>query len=547
MADSGADHARSDEPAGSQGSQAPQAPDDATDRPFPAKGKRRARRAERREAKHQARAARTPTRRSRWWLLPEALVLLLVVGAGLAWHFRLGDKLGISSPDPLTEPAAVRPPAGLDLPRTAPARAVAAGQDDGDASAARLKQALDPLLGDRRLGRVTVRVADLSSGRVVYQRGDQPFTPASTTKLLTSTAALQAIGPGKRFATRVEQEPAASGTPARLTLVGGGDPFLASGTPEAGTYPHYADVGTLARRTAAALKQGGTTRVTLGYDDSLFTGPRVDPSWESSYVPEGVVPPISALWVDEGRSPAGGYVDDPSARAATVFRQALGAAGITVSGDVRRQPASQGATEVARVESPPLGQIVSRLLLVSDNNAAEVVSHQVGLAEGTGGSFSGGAKAVIQVLGRLGVPTAGLRLLDGSGLSRGNLISPETMVGVLRTAASDDHPTLREVVTGLPVAGFTGSLTDRFDTGPAAGRGRVHAKTGTLTGVHGLAGIATDLSGDVLAFVAIADRVPEADQLFARQRIDQVAAAIGACRCGTSATPSASPSPSASG
>ena len=490
------------------------------DQPFPARGRRRRRRKER--------AVRgTGRRRGKRWVVAELLVVLLVAVAGLSWHFRLGDRLGLSTPDPLTEPAAVRPPEGLDLPTVAAARAVAAPLDSGSASAARLKASIDPLLRDKRLGaRVTVRVADLDTGTVVYARGTAPFTPASTTKVLTSTAALQAIGPARRFATTVRRVPGQ----ARIVLVGGGDPFLASAPVSGDTYPHYADVVTLARRTAARLKAAGTTSVSLGYDDTLFTGPRVDPSWEPSYVPDSVVPPISALWVDEGRGTAGGYVDDPSATAAGVFREALRRAGVGVTGELRREATPQGSTAVAQVESPPLGQIVSRLLLVSDNNAAEVVAHQVGLAEGAGGSFTGGATAVTRVLGRL-IPTDGLLLYDGSGLSRGNLVPPATMIGAIRTAASADRPQLRELLTGMPVAGFTGSLTDRFDDGAPAGRGRVQAKTGTLTGVHGLAGVATDVSGDVLAFVAIADRVPEADQLFARQRIDQVAAAIGACRC----------------
>jgi D-alanyl-D-alanine carboxypeptidase/D-alanyl-D-alanine-endopeptidase (penicillin-binding protein 4) len=90
-------------------------------------------------------------------------------------------------------------------------------------------------------------------------------------------------------------------------------------------------------------------------------------------------------------------------------------------------------------------------------------------------------------------------------------------------------------VAGLPVAGFTGSLTYRFDTGDEEGLGRVRAKTGTLTGVHGLAGVVTDQDGTVLSFVAIADRVKVADTLDARERLDQVAAALAACSC--AATP----------
>ena len=246
-----------------------------------------------------------------------------------------------------------------------------------------------------------------------------------------------------------------------------------------------------------------------------------------------MVPPITSLWVDEGRAASGfGYDADPAARAATVFRDALRTSGLKVGPGTTRAGAAQG-TEVATASSAPLGEIVERTLAVSDNQAAEVLARHVGLAERQEGSFEAGAAAVLGVVRRLGVETDGDRLYDGSGLSRQNLLSPETLAGVLRAAASDGHPELRQVITGLPVAGFTGSLAYRFDKGPDAARGRVRAKTGTLTGVHGLAGVADDLGGGRMAFVVVADRVPLPKSLEAQLRIDRIAAALGACRCGS--------------
>jgi len=122
---------------------------------------------------------------------------------------------------------------------------------------------------------------------------------------------------------------------------------------------------------------------------------------------------------------------------------------------------------------------------------------------------------------------------DGSGLSRRNRLTPETLLGVLRVAASPDHPELRSVLTGLPVAGFVGSLQARFDDAPAAARGRVRAKTGTLTGVSGLAGVITDVQGDRMAFVAIADHIAVPRTLAARRDLDLIAGALAACRCGS--------------
>ena len=131
----------------------------------------------------------------------------------------------------------------------------------------------------------------------------------------------------------------------------------------------------------------------------------------------------------------------------------------------------------------------------------------------------------------LGVPLAGVVLHDGSGLSRAGRLTGAALVAVLQAAADADRPELRPLLTGLPVGGFTGSLATRFDTAPRAGVGRVRAKTGTLTGVRALAGVATDRAGTAMAFVLSADRIRYNDTLEAEQDLDELAGALGACRC----------------
>ena len=237
-------------------------------------------------------------------------------------------------------------------------------------------------------------------------------------------------------------------------------------------------------------------------------------------MPDGVVAPIRALWVDEGRPADGsGRVADPSQTAASYFAAELRATGLVVTGSPTPHRAGAGATPVAQVESAPLSQIVERVLSVSDNEAAEVLGHQVGVATVGRGSFPGGVAGVEQATAELGVPLQGAVLYDGSGLSRDDRLDPATLVAVLRLAASDDHPDLRPVLTGLPVAGFTGSLEYRFTDTPPPARGRVRAKTGTLTGVSALAGVATDLDGTTVVFVLVADRVrPTCPRREARRR-----------------------------
>ena len=477
--------------------------------------------------------------------MPVVLVLALLAGAYATYEYDLGDRWFGSStpppPDPDTEPAAVPPPAGVSLPlpaQPAPVAQAVAPADDGRMAPGKVARLLTPLLKDPDLGKhVVAAVADLSTGDVVFRQG-ATARPASTTKLLTAVAALHVLGPDHRFATSVVLE--GRGKKRRVVLVGGGDPYLAS-KPQAldePGYPERADLRTLARLTADALAEQGIRRAGLGYDDTLFTGPDASPQWEPGYVPGGEVSRIRALWADEGRPASGsGRVPDPSLTAATYFAQELRAAGVLVAGQPVRRRAADSATPVAAVEGPPVSQIVERMLTVSDNEAAEVLAHQVGLATVGQASFAGGVRGVRQALTELGVPLPDADWHDGSGLSRQNLLAPETLLAVLRVSASPDHPELRAVLTGLPVAGFTGSLEYRFvDTLPVA-RGRVRAKTGTLRNTSALAGIATDLDGTSVAFVLMADRVPHLKSLLAQEALDAVAGGLGGCHCSVGSGP----------
>lgn len=493
-----------------------------------------------REQSHPRPGRASGRRRRRWRLLgwaPEVAVLLVLALAVANWHYDLGGRWfghpASPGPNPQTNPARVLPPEGLDLPSLPAAGPVAAPDLGGTASASKVARALAPYLHASRLGRhVRVEVAALTDGRVLFEHGTGPVTPASTTKLLTTTAALEALGPMARFSTTVRQAHRRGKAGREVVLVGGGDPFLASSPRAArGLYPARADLTTLARRTAAELLRQHRSRVELRYDASLFSGPAFNPTWPPGY--RDVVAPISALWVDEGHSPGGyGFVPDPARTAADLFARVLARRGVEVVRPPRPGRAPSGSVTIAEVRSAPVGEIVQHVLEVSDNMGAEVLARHVGLAEAHDGSFAGGARSVLAVLRRLGIDTHGARLHDGSGLSRRDRIAVHTLVDVLRTAADPDRPQLRDVVTGLPVAGFTGSLAYRFDEAFPAARGRVRAKTGTLSGVHGLAGIVTDLDGDRLVFVAVADRVKGRWDWWAQQRLDRVAGALGACRCG---------------
>jgi serine-type D-Ala-D-Ala carboxypeptidase/endopeptidase (penicillin-binding protein 4) len=474
-----------------------------------------------------------PRRKSRPWRIPWVVVLSLaaiavVAGGWAAWRFDHARRLEAGSPDavvrgslPVSTPTATPTPVPLPAVPAPPfAEKVAAALRSG--------------LGNATLGdHVVVRVTGLGADDSSYTLGDAPVVPASTVKLLTSTAALASLGPEHVFTTSV----VTGGQPGQVVLVGGGDPYLASRQPISAdrdtVYPRRADLATLARETAENLRVEGRDKVRLGYDASLFGGPAFAPSWEPSYRTDEIVAPISALWVDGGRPARGlGRVPDPAAYATRFFARELISAGVRVQGAPAAVTMADDEPETLAVaESAPLGQMVEELLATSDNEAAEVLARHVGLSETGSGSFGGAVTGITGVLRGLGVPLDGARLYDGSGLSRSDRLDPLTLIGVLRVAAGEDHPELRPVITGLPVAGFSGSLATRFGEKATSGLGRVRAKTGTLTGVSGLAGLVTDATGNTMAFVIVADRVAETDTLAARDGLDRLAAALADCRC----------------
>jgi D-alanyl-D-alanine carboxypeptidase/D-alanyl-D-alanine-endopeptidase (penicillin-binding protein 4) len=432
---------------------------------------------------------------------------------GLAMAFIVADAV---RPEPRPE----LPTLELSQPlRIAAAPPVLASSDVGSGgSAASLADRLDDLVNDGDLGdQVGMSVARLG-GEVIYEHeADETFTPASTLKIVTAAAALEALGPDARFATRVMTD----GEPDEIILVGGGDPTLATG--DLSSVPGGAGLAELAEATAEVLAGAAeVSSVRLWFDDSLFTGPAIDPDWEAGYVSNGIVAPVAALMVDDGRVRPGSSsrADDPAQAAAEHFAALLADRGLSVSGRPERIELGEDAESVAEVWSAPLGDIVEYMLASSNNDVSETLTRHVALATGDPGTAAAAAPAVVDVLSGIGVDITSQTVLDGSGLARGSAISPDALVQILNQAAQPDRTSLRPMLSGLPVASFNGTLRERVTDGAGA----VRAKTGTLTGVASLAGTATDTEGVTYVFAVLADDVT--DTLAAREAIDAVAAAI---------------------
>ena len=349
---------------------------------------------------------------------------------------------------------------------------------------------------------------DLSSGRTVFLRHPTlSLVPASNAKLAVAYASFAVLGPAYRIDTVVfgEGHQVGSTWNGDLVLKGFGDPTLSRG-----------DLRALARQ----IRANGIRQVTGGIeaDESYFDSRRTGPAWRSYYY-LNESPPLSALTVDRARFR--GYVaQDPARAAGTQFRRALRAAGVGVRGRVVMGAADPLATQLAATDSAPLAQIVAFMNRESDNFTAEVLLKHLGAVETGKGTSASGAHVVRDALAESAVPLAGVRIVDGSGLSPANRLTAAAVIGILVVAWND--PAMRPYfVRSLAVAGISGTLDDRLERPPA--RGAVLAKTGTLRESSALSGYVRGR----WAFAIIQNGRP-LSQFWARRAQDRFASVLAA-------------------
>jgi len=405
----------------------------------------------------------------------------------------------------------------------------------------RLRRDLAGVIALRVTPDSTCLAVQVDDETVFESKPDEGLLPASLMKIVTAAAALEVMAPNEVYKTEVfvRADVLASVDDGVLRgdvyLVGGGDPVLS--TPRyIERFPEpvaHTDITKLGDRVFAALTAHGITRIEgrLVGDDYWFPdkerdytghypqpptgGTLPDAVWKRSYVTLNTVGQLSGLLLNDGYrsyswsvSSAGrrGNVRaaDPAQHAASVFDDVLEARGMVIT----RRPASGPAPSPAEraslgsIESPPLSEVLLRMLSRSDNTTAEMLLKEVGRR--TAGSARSTAVSSVQEIMRqkLGPLAEGLVVADGSGLSYHNRLTCAAMVELLSQAGPGSP-----LVRGLAVAGERGTL--RACRPAVAGQDRneaIRAKTGTLGASTALAGVSVAADGEVLTFAVIANR-----------------------------------------
>ncbi|OBI32398.1 D-alanyl-D-alanine carboxypeptidase/D-alanyl-D-alanine endopeptidase [Mycolicibacter sinensis] len=413
------------------------------------------------------------------------------------------------------------PPAPM---ATAQPGVVPVGDDAPIPTGSALAAAMSAALADPNLGRLTGRITDALTGKALWtQQEDLPMQPASTNKVLTAAAALLALDLGARVTTRV----ITGDQPGVVVLVGGGDPTLS--TADVGQDTWYREAARISD-LADQVRRSGVTPTEIQVDTSAFSGPSMAPGWDPDDIDGGDIAPIESVMVDGGRIQPTTVESRRSLTPALDAGQALAAALGVDTDKVSIATASVTGRELGSVSSAPLVVRLGEMMNASDNVMAECIGREVAAAMGRPRSFAGAVDAVTNRLATAHIAVSGATLMDSSGLSVDDRLTARTLDAVVQAAAGPDQPELRPLLDMLPVAGGSGTLSDRF-LNPKTGRGAagwLRAKTGSLTRTNALAGIVTDRDRRVLTFAFISNDAGPTG----RTAIDALAAVLRTCGCG---------------
>ena len=435
---------------------------------------------------------------STWFRRREVVVAGAILGAlliGLGSGALAGSLPSVSKPTPT------------------PTKTVRALPSASPAPVALRTCSVETLSTDSRLGTMHARVMNANTGEVLLDRdGATPNRTASVMKVVTTAAALATLGPDFTFTTRVLR----GAEPGTVVLVGGGDPTLTDlPSGENTIFGSVAHLDALASSTLAAWNAdpltSGTPITTVLVDTSRYSGPDWNPTWNPQELADGTTGKIASLMINTGRANANENTsprdEDPVGRAADAFARALGGATVGMGS------APSGAPVLASVSSPTLADMLPQILLHSDNTAADALAFETAIALGTGNGFDALDAAYPLALASYGIDTTRMHVVDGSGLSDSNAVSPEFMTKLFAQIWRRDE-NLGLIFDNLPVARQKGSLaySDRFVGENSVVEGRVWAKTGWIDSGYTLGGI-----------VQAADETPLTFAIYALDNVDSSA------------------------
>jgi len=440
-----------------------------------------------------------------------AIVVTVAAAGGLVWQISAvtSPRTGTFTPPEAYPPAAVAP---------------ALAGSDAEAPLPDLASVLPDLLADPRLsGSLSASFADALTGEVLFeQEPTTPLAPASSMKVVTAVAAFEHLGAEYRIPTTVVAGP----TEDSVVLVAGGDPTLT--VDGEGYYTPYGAGASLTELADLVLEaRGGTAPSTVYLDTSVFTD-SVNATGVAAAELVNSTGPMAPIMVDGGRmnntEKYSDHYPDPAMVAAQEFADLLGAA------TVEKGTAGEGAAELAVVHSAPLSALVDAFILTSDNLLADAVALQTALV--VEGEMTWAAMSTVHAatLEGFGADTAGLVFHDGSGLSPDDRMTAKAFTQMLLGAAGSQASSVFE---SLPVAGYSGTLHDRFGTAEE-GKGVVRGKTGTLTqptGVISLTGTLTTADGRQLIFSLISNGHAAGSESAVETAMDEITTAVSQCGC----------------
>ena len=416
-------------------------------------------------------------------------VVLAVVTTGLVWLLAGGL---VHSLTPTPEPKVV----ALTEGETSAADHAAVGQRELPTTVSRQRvrtcEFTSPLV---ELSRGTLRGAVRVGEEGLWASGDEEFVaPASVQKLFTAVAAWRVLGPDHRLVTSVW-----ANSSGEAWMVGGGDPTITR-SPGNNYYGARHSLMELAQKTVSGMVEKGLPPIqVLHLDGSRYDAfDQWDESWRRGAWSLGYVAPVTAIQADGDRDiPAlrlGKRSTNPEQRAQAWFVDALNGVQVDSPAVAGNQSLSVDATEVARVESAPVSELIGIMLLDSDNTLAEVLVREVALSQG----MTDYRAAVLSGMGWEHDQWPNMFFQDGSGLSPLNRQSAIAITTLLDEMATD--PELSSLIESLPISGETGSLQRRFNSAGSLATGAVSAKTGSVEGVRSLAGYITASDGETLSF-----------------------------------------------